>query len=145
MATTTLTNNFRRDILNGVIDLSGDTLKWALYNNSSHGANTGAYTSTAEVSSSGTNYTTGGETAAGATQATDTSNNVSYYDWSDVSWASSTITATDVLLYDDTVTTPTANVSIYVGDFGGSRSTSNGTFQITLPSATFSTALVRIA
>ncbi len=143
MATTSLTNNLRRDLFNGVVDLSSDTLKFALYNGSSHDQNTGAYTTVNEAS--GTGYTAGGATAAGESQATDTSNHASYYDWNDVTWATSTITATDVLLYDDTVTTPTANVSIYVGDFGGSRSTSAGTFQLTLPSAAYNTALVRLA
>jgi hypothetical protein len=143
VATTSLSNNFRRDLFNKVIDIPNDTLKFALYNGSSHDQNTGAYTTVNEAS--GTGYTAGGATASGATQATDTTNNVSYYDFNDVSWATSTITATDVLLYDDTVASPTANVSIYVGDFGGSRSTSAGTFQLTLPSANYNTALLRIA
>jgi len=144
MATTTLTNNFRRDVFNSVMDFPNDTFRFALYNGSGHNANTGAYTTTAEAPSSG-NYTAGGVAAAGIAQDTDTSNNVSYYDWNDVTWTTSTITATDVMLYDDTVTTPTANVSIYIGDFGGSRTTSAGTFQLTLPSAAYNTALVRIA
>ena len=143
MATTCITNNCRRDIFNSVMDFSADTFRWALYNGSGHDQNTGAYTVTNEAS--GTGYTAGGVAASGAAQATDTTNHVSYYDWADPSWASSTITATDIMLYDDTVTTPTANVSVYIGDFGGSRSTSSGTFQITLPSATYSTALVRFA
>lgn len=144
MATTCITNSARRDFMNGVINLSSDTMKWALYNGSGHGFNTTAYSTTNEAS--GTGYTAGGLTAAGDAQATDTSNNVSYYDWTtNPSWATSTITATDVLLYDDTVTTPTANVAVYVGDFGGSKSTSAGTFLLTLPAAAYNTALIRFA
>lgn len=144
MATTTLTNNWRRDSFNKVIDSANDTFRMPLYNASSHDANTGAYTTVAEVANSGT-YAAGGAAMTGAAQTTDTTNNVSFYDWADVSYTSSTITATDCMIYDDTVTTPTANVSVYIGDFGGSRTTSNGTFTITLPGATFSTAIVRIA
>jgi len=126
------------------MDFANDTFRLPLYNASSHGANTGAYTVTAEVANSGT-YAAGGGSLSGVAQTTDTSNNVSFYDWSDISYTSSTITATDCMIYDDTVTSPTANVSVYIGDFGGSRTTSNGTFQITMPGATFSTAIVRLA
>jgi len=143
MATTAFTNSHRRDLFNGVIDLSSDTIRMALYSGSSHGVNTTAYTVTNEAS--GTGYTAGGEIMAGASQTTDTSNNASFYDWNDVSWASSTITATDCLVYDDTVTTPTANVALSVHDFGGSRSSSAGTFTVTLPTAAHNTALIRLA
>ena len=119
-------------------------MRWVLYNGSGHGANTGAYTTVNEAS--GTGYTATGIAAVGATQATDTTNNASYYDWTtDPSWATSTITATDVMLYDDTVTTPTADVAVYIGDFGGSRSSSAGTFTVVLPAAAYNTAVVRLA
>lgn len=144
MATTCLTNNFRKGLLNGNFNLSSDTIKCALYNGSSHNQNTGAYTTVSQ--SSGTGYTAGGVTMAGATQATDTSNNVSYYDWTtDPSWATSTITATDCLIWDDTATAPVADASIYVGDFGGSKSSSAGTFTVVLPAAAYNTAVVRLA
>ena len=142
MATTCLTNNFRKHILNGSIDLSTDTIKMALYSGASHDQNTGAYTTSSEVS--GTGYTASGATMAGASQTTDTTNHVSFYDWNDVSWSSSTITADSCLVYDDTVTS-VADVSIYVGDFGGSKSSSSGTFSVVLPAAAYNTALVRIA
>ena len=144
MATTALSNSFKRDILNGVLDLSSDTILMALYSGSSHNANTTQYSSTAEAPSTG-GYTAKGATMAGATQSTDTTNNVSFYDWNDVAWTTSTITATDCLVFADNITTPTADVAIYIGDFGGSRSSSSGTFTVTLPSATYNTALVRIA
>ena len=114
----------------------------ALYSGQSHDQNTGAYTTTGQVSGSG--YTAGGATMSGASQTTDTTNHVSFYDWNDVSFSSSTITATSCLVYDDTVTS-VADVSIYVGDFGGSKSSSSGTFSVVLPAAAYNTALVRIA
>jgi len=143
VATTCLTNNFRKHILNGSINLSSDTIKMALYSGQSHDQNTGAYTTTGQVSGSG--YSAGGATMSGASQTTDTTNHVSFYDWNDVSWSSSTITADSCLVYSDTVSSPTADVSIYVGDFGGSKSSSSGTFSVVLPAAAYNTALVRIA
>ena len=143
MATTALTNSFRRDILNGVVDLSTDAVRMALYSGSTHGFNTTAYTTTAE--SSGTGYTAAGELMAGATQTTDTTTNASFYDWNDVTWTTSTITATDCLVYLPDITTPTADLGVYVGDFNGSKSSSSGTFTVTLPVAAYNTALVRIA
>ena len=141
MATTTLTNNLRRDLLNGVLDLSADTIMIALYVSTAHDADTGAYTTVGEAS--GTNYVAAGNTLTGAAQATD--NDVSYYDWADSTWSASTITAADCMVFDDTVTTPTAKVSIYIGDFGGSKSSSNGAFTVTMPGAAATTALVRLA
>tara|TARA_R110002012_G_scaffold28010_14_gene88832 strand:+ start:525 stop:956 length:432 start_codon:yes stop_codon:yes gene_type:complete len=143
MATTCLTNNFRKDILNAVINMSSDTIKMALYAGQSHNQNTTAYTTTGEAS--GTNYTAKGNTLSGATQATDTSNHVSHYDFNDTSWSSATITADSCLIYSDTVTSPTADVSIYVGDFGGSKSSSSGTFSVVFPAAAYNTSIIRIA
>ena len=145
MATTSLTNNFRLNILNGVIDLGDDTIKMALYSGQSHNQNTTAYTTTGEVSSSGTNYTAKGNTLSGASQDTDTTNHVSFYDFSDTSWTTASITADSCLIYSDTVTSPTADVSIYVGDFGGSKSSSSGTFSVVFPVAAYNTAIIRIA
>ena len=144
MAVTTLTNNFRKGLLVGNYDMDSDTINLALYNGSGHDANTTAYTATNE--SSGTGYTAKGVVMSGVVQSTDTTNNVSFLDWTtDPSFATSTITATDCLIFDDTVTTPATDASCYVGDFGGSRSSSGGTFTIVLPGATFSTAVIRLA
>lgn len=144
MATTTICNNARRDFLSGVIDFSSDTINMALYNNSSHDANDGAYTTTAEVS--GTGYTAKGVAMSGVAIAVDTSANVAYVDWTtDPSWSSSTITATDCMIFHDSITTPTADVASYIGDFSGSKSSSSGTFQVVLPVAAAATAIIRIA
>ncbi len=146
MATTCLTNNFRKGLLVGNYDMDTDVIKCALYNGGgARGFNTGAYATTDEAS--GTGYTAGGVTMSGVTQSTDTTNNVSYLDWStDPSWATSTITATDCLIWDDTtVTNPATDASVYVGDFGGSKSSSAGTFTVVLPAAAYNTAIIRLA
>lgn len=146
MATTCLTNNARRDFLNGDIDFAADTINLALYNGSSHDQNTTAYTTTNEVPSSG-GYTAKGVTLAGVSVNVDTTNHVAYVDWStNPSWAGSTITATDCMIFHDSITTPTADVASYIGDFGGTpRSSNSGLFQITFPSAAYNTAVIRLA
>lgn len=145
MATTTITNVCRRDWLSGsVFDMSTDTIKMALYNGSGHDATTTQYSATSE--SAGAGYSATGVTMAGITENLDSSNNVAYLDWStDPSWTSSTITSTDCLIYNNTVTTPTNLPAMYVGDFSGSRSSNNGTFQVVLPLPAYNTAIMRIA
>ena len=98
MATTTITNNARRDFLNGDIDFGADTINMALFNGSGHDANSGSYTTTNEAS--GTGYTAKGVVMAGVVISVDTNNNVAHVDWSsDPSWATSTITATDCMIF----------------------------------------------
>ena len=144
MATTSLTNNFRKGLLVGNYDMDTDVINCALYNASSHNQNSGAYTTVAEAS--GTGYSPKGVVMSGVVQATDTTNHVSHLDWTtDPSWATSTITATDCMIFDETATAPVADPSVYIGDFGGSKSSSAGTFTVVLPAAAFNTSIVRLA
>ena len=145
MAVTCLTNNFRKGLLVADFDMDTDVIKMALYDTSGHDQNTGAYTTTAEMASTG-NYTAKGVTMATVAQSTDTTNHVSYLDWdTDPSWATSTITATDCMIFDETATAPVADASCYIGDFGGSKSSSSGTFTVVLPAAAYTTAVIRLA
>ena len=144
MATTSLTNNFRKGLLVANYDMDTDVINMALYNISSHDQNSGAYTTVNEAS--GTGYTAKGVVMSGVAQATDTTNDVSYLDWStDPSWATSTITATDCMIFDETATAPATDASCYIGDFGGSKSSSAGTFTVVLPAAAYNTAVIRLA
>ena len=138
----TLTDTFKQDCLDGAQNLGngGNTLKIALYTSSaSLGATTSAYSATNEVS--GTGYTSGGATLSSQAVAYDSSNNVAYFDAADPSWSSATITARGALIYNNTK----SNASIAVLDFGSDYSSSNGTFQVQLPSAAYNTALIRIS
>jgi len=145
MATTCITNVCRRDWLSGsVYDMSTDVIMAALYNGSGHDKTTTQYSATSE--SSGTGYSAGGVAMSGISENLDGTNNVAFLDWStDPSWASSTITATDVMLYNTTVTLPTNNPAMYIGDFAGSRSSNNGLFEVVLPLPAYNTAIIRIA
>ena len=140
--TQTLTDTFLQDCLDGAQNLGngGNTLKIALYTSSATlGATTSAYSATNEVS--GTGYTAGGATLSSQAVAYDSSNNVAYFDAADPSWSSATITARGALIYNNTK----SNASIAVLDFGSDYSSSNGTFQVQLPSAAYNTALIRIS
>lgn len=144
MATTCITNVCRRDWLSGsVYDMSSDVIKAALYNGSGHSQVTTQYSAVSE--SSGSGYSASGKTLTGLTENLDNTNHVAFLDFDDVSWPSSTVTATDMLIYNSTVSLPTNNPSMYVGDFSGSKSTSNGTFLVTMPSPAWNTAVIRIA
>ena len=146
MATTTsLTNNFRQGLLAGNFDLPADTINCALYNGETHNQNTGSYSTVNEAS--GTAYVAKGVTMVGYTAATDTTNHVAYLDWStNPTWAASSITATGCMIFDDTtVTTPATDCSMYVGDFGGPKTSSVGSFTVVLPAAQYNTSVIRLA
>ena len=145
MATTTITNAARLAWLQATIDMANDVFRIALYNGSLHDANQGVYTATPTfgAEASGTGYSAAGEILATVVLTQNTTANVSYVDWSvDPTWTTSTITATDCMIYDDT---HASNLAVYIGDMSGSKSSSSGTFTVILPGGAASTAIIRIA
>ena len=132
-------NSFKEELLKGLHDLDGHTLKLALYTSSATlGPTTTAFSTTNE--SSGTNYTSGGATIANVAVAV--SGTVAYVDFDDVSFSSATISdAAGALIYNSSA----SNRAIAVIDFGSTKSVSAGTLTISLPSASASTALIRIS
>jgi len=127
-----------------------DTLKAALYfSTATINAATTAYTVTGEVTNtSGTGYTAGGVTVTNATAPTSTNSSatagVGYWTPSaSFSWSALTITSTSfdcVLIYNSTQ----SNKAISVHTFG-SQTITAGTFTLTMPSNTTTTALLRLA
>ena len=123
-----------------------DTVKAALYLASATlNASTTAYSATGEVS--GTNYTAGGVTVTNATAPTSTNSSstagVGYWTPSaSITYTTVTLsTAFDtVLLYNSTQ----SNKAIAVYTFG-SQTVTAGTFALTMPSNTTTTALLRLA
>jgi hypothetical protein len=96
---------------------------------------------TGEVSSSGTGYTTGGNTLTVSQIPTDGgSGTTAFISFSDTTWTSATITARGALIYNSTDDTAVA-----VLDFGGDKTSTNGNFTISFPAATNTTAIIRIA
>ena len=143
MAVTCITNACRQGLLQKDLDFLVDVHKIALYNGSGHLQTTAVYTVTNE--SSGTGYSAKGNTLGSVALAVDSTNHVVTIDWADTSWTTSAITATDCMIFNEDSTSPAADTSVYIGDFGGSKSTSAGTFSIVMPAAAFNTAIVRLA
>jgi hypothetical protein len=129
----TQTTSFKKELYQGVHDLSTDTLKIALYTASADlNADTTVYTITGEVSATG--YTAGGSVLTGVT--IESSGSVAYVNFANVSWAA-TITARCALIYNASQ----SNKSIAVLDFGSDKTSS--AFTITMPTNSSTTALIR--
>jgi len=128
---------------------TADTFKAALYFASATvNANTTAYSSTGEVTNtSGTGYTAGGVTvtngtAPTATNASPTAGTAYWTPTASFSWSALTVTTAfdAVLVYNSTQ----SNKAVSVHTFG-SQTITAGTFTLTMPSNTTSTALLRLA
>ena len=132
-------NSFKQELLQGLHDLDGHTLKLALYTSSATlGPTTTAFSTTNE--SNGTNYTSGGATLSNV--AVSLSGTVAFVDFDDVSFSSATISdAAGALIYNSSA----SNRAIAVLDFGSTKSVSGGTLTVSLPSASATTALIRIS
>lgn len=125
---------------------TADTFKAALYLASATvNASTTAYTTTGEVS--GTNYTAGGVTVTNATNPTssNTSSTAGTGYWTpSASLTYTTVSLTTafdcVLIYNSSQ----SNKSVSAHTFG-SQTITAGTFTLTMPSNTTSTALLRLA
>lgn len=138
--------SFKVEILEGVHDFrtaGGDTFKLALYDNSaSFTAATTAYTVTNEVGDSGS-YAAGGGTLTNVTPTS--SGTTAFTDFADLSFTSATITAFGALIYNSTPTHTYTNPTVCVLDFGGAKTSTNGTFTIIFPTADATDAIIRIA
>lgn len=150
--------SFKAELLLAVHDFrltSGDTFKLALYTSSATlDANTTAYTSSNEVSSSGTNYTAGGSalTNLGVTASnTNATAGTGFTDFSDLTFANATITARGALIYNTTpsangtANTTLTNAAVCVLDFGADKTSTAGDFTIIFPTANNTSAIIRIS
>jgi len=133
-------DSFKTDLLGGVFDFDsgGSTFKLALYTDiSGFSTSTTAYTTTNEVSSTGTNYTAGGGTLTNNGVAV--ASNIAYVDFADLTFSSVTLTADSALIYKGT-----SNEAVLVLDFGGDKTATNGDFVIQFPAADSSNAIIRL-
>lgn len=132
MATTKTYGSLIGKAFNKEVDFDSDTIKVALVT-SSYTPNQDTHDYWDDVATnevSGTGYTAGGETLANKTVTYTSGTNVTKFDASDVSWASSTITARYAVIYDATPATNAAKPLIAYVDFGSDQSSSSGTFSI---------------
>ena len=125
--------SFRGALFSGNHDFAsgGNTFKLALYTSSPYDTASTVYNATNEVGTSGTNYSTGGNTLT--SQAVASSTAVASVDFADTEWTSATITAAYGAIYNSSTVDGTANRLCVALDFGGSKTCTNGTFKITMP------------
>lgn len=138
--TQAMCTSFKVDLFGGVQDLDTDTIKMALYTSTATlDATTTAYTTSNEVSSSGTNYTAGGNTLT--SPVITSSGTTAYVDFADTTWSNASFTARGALIYNASK----SNKAIAVLDFGADKTATAGDFVVQMPAAGASTALLRIA
>ncbi len=147
--TQAMCTSFMGELLTGTHNFTtgtGDTFKAALYlASATYNASTTAYSATGEVS--GTGYTAGGVTITNGTSplSTNTSATAGVAYWTpsaSITYTSVTLTTAfdAVLIYNSSK----SNKAVSVHTFG-SQTVTAGTFTLTMPSNTTSTALIRLA
>ena len=101
------------------------------------------YSTTNEVSSSGTNNSTGGnQVDLDTTSGTVIGSNTAIVDFQNTTFSNVTLTALGAAIYN-TSTTP-ANMLILVLDFGGNKTATSGDFTIQWPANTATDAIIRL-
>lgn len=132
-----ITNAFKLTALQGIHSLTTDNLKLALYTEAADlSVNTTSYTSTNEIA--GIGYTAGGTDVLNVSVTLDS--NVAVVDFDDPVWVNATISARKALLYNSSK----ENIAIAFFDFGTLQESTGSNFTVQVPSATSSTAVVRI-
>ncbi len=106
--------------------------------NSGLTTSTTAFTATNEVGTSGTNYTSGGNTLTNNGVAV--SSNIAFVDFADLTFSSVTLSAVGALIYKSS----SGNEAVLVLDFGGTKTATNGDFVIQFPTANSSNAIIRL-
>ena len=134
-------DSFKTDLLKGTFNFDssgGSTFKLALYTSlANFSTSTTAFTSTNEVSSSGTNYTAGGNTLTN--NGVSVASNIAFIDFADLTFSSVTLSAVGALIYKGS-----SNEAVLVLDFGGTKTATNGDFVIQFPTADSSNAIIRL-
>lgn len=102
---------------------------------------TSVYKTDGEVTAAGTNYTAGGNICTVTTVGV--AGSVAYIQFKNQTWASATFAAAGCLIYN--TSTSTANRTLAVIDFGGTKTATAGDFVITMPAAGATTSIVRLA
>ncbi len=142
--TQALPNSFKKQLLDGDQDFTspagtGDRFKLALYvSTATLGATTTAYTTTGEVSASGT-YVAGGKALVNS--GTSVVSTVAFTDFADLSFTGVTITARGALIYN----TSFSNAAVAVLNFVTDKTATAGTFTIQFPAFTSTAAIIRIS
>ena len=142
--TTAMTTSFKQELLQGLHDLDGHTLKLALIKSGESGTFGAASTNFSNITdssdeASGTGYSSGGATLGSVAITLD--GTTAIVDFADVSFSNSTISASGAMIYNSSA----SNRAIAVISFGGTVASTAGTFTVTMPTADSSNAIIRLA
>lgn len=130
--------HFKKTLLSGLINLEQDTIKVMLLSGTYNGgtdSNSRTHTVTGDISASyevvGTAYVKGGAALASKTigVGAPAGDDEAYFDAADITWSSSTITASGAVLYKSGSTAANSYLIAYL-DFGANQTSSNGSFTI---------------
>ena len=125
-------NSFKRDQMNGSIDLDTDTIKMMLVT-STYTPNQDTHTKRSDVTNEvvGAGYTAGGVALANKTVVVDNTGNTGVFDADDITIATATITARGAVLYKSRGGASSADELIAYLDFGNDITSTAGNFVIT--------------
>lgn len=142
--TTAMCNSFKQELLGGVHDLDTDTLKIALIKETPAGTYGAATTNYSDITGNsdeavGTNYTAGGQVLD--SPVISLSSGVAFVDFADETFANLTISADGAIIYNASK----GNKAIALFNFGSTVTSTSGDFTIIFPTATSSTAVIRIS
>ncbi len=127
-------NSFKRDIMNGSIDLDTDTIKMMLVT-SAYTPNIDTHTKRSDITGEvvGAGYTAGGMTLANKTVTVNTGTDKGVFTCDAISIPTATITARGCVLYKSRGGASNLDEIIAYGDFGSDIVSTGGTFNITAP------------
>jgi hypothetical protein len=136
----TQTTVFKLNLLKGLENFNTSTpytYKIALYNgNADLNSTVITYTTTNEIT--GTGYTAGGKILTPISLSSDNTTNTAYVSFTDVTWDPANFTTSGALIYNSTT-----NAAVILLNFGDPKTTTTK-FTITFPTATSTTAVLRI-
>ena len=123
-------NSFKAHTMNGNVNLSSDTVYVMLVTD--YTVDIDAHEDRADVTASevsGTGYTAAGAEITTLTVSIDDTDDEGVWDGTDVTWASSMISAEGAIIYKSSGASTTDYLIAYI-DFGSAKSSSNGNFTI---------------
>ena len=138
-------DSFKLELLSGTHNFAsgGNTFKIALYVSTlgpPYTTSSTVYSTDNEVSSSGTGYTTGGNTLDSQAVSIPGSN-TAVVDFANEVFSTVTLTSLGAAIYNST----NSNKLCLVIDFGGAKVATAGDFTIQFPADAASTAIIRVA
>ena len=143
--TTAICTSFKTDLYfsrHNFAASGGSQMRVALYTSTATlGADTTAYTATNEAV--GTGYVAKGNALTNIDPTF--SGTTAFIDFADTTFSAATITARGCLIYNDSATTPVADASVQVHDFGEDKTSTAADFTISFPAAAAATAIQRLA